>query len=67
MAARGAGAAAGALDLFILTFNCAKNLIDVGPFASHLHAALLWGVDGSGTRTATGLKGAEMLPDLVCL
>ncbi|KAK4124863.1 DNase I-like protein [Parathielavia appendiculata] len=28
------------LDLFILTFNCAKNLIDPYVFASHLHGAL---------------------------
>ncbi|OLN96583.1 Inositol-1,4,5-trisphosphate 5-phosphatase 1-like protein 1 [Colletotrichum chlorophyti] len=27
------------LDLFMLTFNCAKNFINVGAFASHLHAA----------------------------
>ncbi|TQN73178.1 Type II inositol polyphosphate 5-phosphatase 15 [Colletotrichum shisoi] len=27
------------LDLFMLTFNCAKNFIDVGVFASHLNAA----------------------------
>ncbi|KAK4240132.1 Endonuclease/exonuclease/phosphatase [Achaetomium macrosporum] len=39
------------LDLFILTFNCAKNLIDASVFASHLHGALL--------QNATGL------PDLV--
>ncbi|KAL2017068.1 hypothetical protein VTK56DRAFT_2641 [Thermocarpiscus australiensis] len=41
------------LDLFILTFNCAKNLINVSVFASHLYAAL--------SRNATGL------PDLVVL
>ncbi|TPX10664.1 uncharacterized protein E0L32_008398 [Thyridium curvatum] len=39
------------LDLFILTFNCAKTLINVPVFASHLQDAL--------TRNATGL------PDLV--
>ncbi|KAK4102239.1 DNase I-like protein [Parathielavia hyrcaniae] len=39
------------LDLFVLTFNCAKNLIDPDIFASHLHAAL--------SQNATGL------PDLV--
>ncbi|KAK3363428.1 DNase I-like protein [Lasiosphaeria hispida] len=40
-----------ALDLFVLTFNCAKNLINVGVFASHLYGAL--------SHNATGL------PDLV--
>ncbi|KAJ9155744.1 Inositol 5-phosphatase [Pleurostoma richardsiae] len=39
------------LDLFTLTFNCAKNLINVAVFASHLQAAL--------SQNATGL------PDLV--
>lgn len=28
------------LDLFFLTFNCAKNIIDVDVFARHLRAAL---------------------------
>ncbi len=42
------------LDLFILTFNCAKNLINVGVFASHLYGAL-------SQQNATGL------PDLVAL
>lgn len=41
------------LDLFMLTFNCAKNLINVAVFASHLHAAF--------KQNATGL------PDLVVL
>ncbi|GKT96401.1 endonuclease exonuclease phosphatase [Colletotrichum tofieldiae] len=27
------------LDLFMLTFNCAKNFIDVGVFATHLNTA----------------------------
>ncbi|AEO54755.1 hypothetical protein MYCTH_2297711 [Thermothelomyces thermophilus ATCC 42464] len=39
------------LDLFILTFNCAKNLINPPVFAAHLHGAL--------SQNATGL------PDLV--
>ncbi|KAF6827669.1 endonuclease/Exonuclease/phosphatase [Colletotrichum plurivorum] len=39
------------LDLFMLTFNCAKNFINVAVFASHLHAAF--------KQNATGL------PDLV--
>lgn len=39
------------LDLFMLTFNCAKNLINVAVFASHLRTAL--------QQNATGL------PDLV--
>ena len=42
------------LDLFLLTFNCAKNLINVGVFASHLYGAL------SQNATAG-------LPDLVAL
>jgi hypothetical protein len=41
------------LDLFILTFNCAKNLINVPVFAAHLHDAL--GKNGSA------------LPDLVVM
>src|SRR6478752_7562276 len=41
------------LDLFLLTFNCAKNLIDVGVFSTHLQAAL--------SQNASGL------PDLVAL
>ena len=28
------------LDLFILTFNCAKNFIDTSVFASHLHGTI---------------------------
>lgn len=43
------------LDLFILTFNCAKNLINVGVFASHLYGALSQNATGQG------------LPDLVAL
>jgi len=43
------------LDLFILTFNCAKNLINVGVFASHLYSALSQNATGQG------------LPDLVAL
>ncbi|KAM7184681.1 DNase I-like protein [Rhypophila sp. PSN 637] len=35
-----AASAAAALDLLILTFNCAKNLIDVPVFAAHLQGAL---------------------------
>ena len=41
------------LDLFILTFNCAKTLINPPVFAAHLHGAL--------SQNATGL------PDLVVL
>jgi hypothetical protein len=41
------------LDLLMLTFNCAKNLINVSIFAHHLQAAL--------SQNATGL------PDLVVL
>jgi hypothetical protein len=41
------------LDLLFLTFNCAKNLIDVPVFSSHLQEAF--------TQNATGL------PDLVAL
>lgn len=46
-------AAASAVDLFILTFNAAKNLIDVPVFGAHLAGAL-------------GQSGDE-LPDLVVL
>lgn len=48
-----ATAASGALDLFILTFNCAKALIDVQVFSAHLHGALRQNSNG--------------LPDLVAL
>lgn len=41
------------LDLFILTFNCAKNFINVPVFASHLRHALS--------------QNATQLPDLVVL
>ena len=41
------------LDLVILTFNCAKNLIDVPVFAAHLQQALG--------------QNATTLPDLVVL
>lgn len=41
------------LDLFVLTFNCAKSLVNVAILAAHLRAAL--------TQNATGL------PDLVVL
>ncbi len=41
------------LDLLILSFNCAKNLVDVPVFSAHLEQAL--------TQNATGL------PDLVVL
>jgi hypothetical protein len=41
------------LDLFVLTFNCAKNLINVAVFANHLQTAF--------KQNATGL------PELVVL
>jgi hypothetical protein len=41
------------LDLFILTFNCAKNFVNPPVFAAHLHGAL--------SQNATGL------PDVVVL
>jgi len=41
------------LDVLILTFNCAKNLIEVPVFAAHLKRAL--------TQNATGL------PDVVVM
>lgn len=42
-----------ALDLFTLTFNCAKNLINVAVFASHLQTAFQ--------------KNATTLPEVVVL
>ena len=48
-----AAASTAGLDLFILTFNAAKNLIDVPVFGAHLGGAL--GQNGDG------------LPDLVAL
>lgn len=41
------------LDLLVLTFNCAKNLVNVPVFADHTYAAL--------TNNATGL------PDVIAL
>jgi hypothetical protein len=41
------------LDIFLLTFNCAKNLINAPVFATHLQAALT--------------QNASSLPDLVVL
>ena len=41
-----------AVDVFFLTFNCAKNFIDVPVFATHLH---------------TAFKQRAELPDLVVL
>ncbi|KAL1836093.1 hypothetical protein VTJ49DRAFT_5577 [Mycothermus thermophilus] len=44
------------LDVFILTFNCAKSLVNPTVFAAHLHGALA-GQNGNGSSIA--------LPDLV--
>lgn len=44
------------LDLVILTFNCAKSLIDAGALGSQLHTALEQSAGPEGT-----------LPDLVVL
>ena len=41
------------LDLLVLTFNCAKSMIDAGVFAKHLETAF-----GSGS---------EALPDVIVL
>lgn len=41
------------MDLFVLTFNCAKNLINVAVLASHLRAAFA--------------GGGAALPDVVVL
>ena len=51
--ARAVNMAPSTLDLFLLTFNCAKNFINVAVFASHLQAAF--------KQNATGL------PDVVVL
>jgi hypothetical protein len=51
------------LDLFILTFNCAKNLINPPVFASHLYGALSQQGNETGTGTGTGAG----LPGLVVL
>lgn len=50
---------AASLDLFVLTFNCAKNIIDVDVFARHLQNALL-----QHGQTTQG-DGSVQLPDLV--
>lgn len=58
---------AASLDLFVLTFNCAKNIIDVDVFARHLQGALQQHGQrregGDGTRPKDPLE----LPDLVVL
>ncbi|KAJ4419998.1 hypothetical protein N0V85_000749 [Neurospora sp. IMI 360204] len=46
------------IDLFILTFNCAKNLINVAVWAAHLKAAL-------SAQGAAGKGNGNALPDLV--
>lgn len=50
-----------AVDLFVLTFNCAKAVIDVDVFARHLRSAL--GQQGGQTGSVTNVE----LPDLVVL
>lgn len=62
------------LDLFFLTFNCAKSPVDVDVFARHLRAALREKRErGHGeVRSAVDLeeeeeRGKAALPDLVVL
>ncbi|KAH6630381.1 Endonuclease/exonuclease/phosphatase [Chaetomium sp. MPI-SDFR-AT-0129] len=60
------------LDLFMLTFNCAKNFIDPPVFAAHLYGALE-GQQRNATATSAvgsaggqdGTAGGSLLPDLV--
>lgn len=53
-----------AVDLFVLTFNCAKTVIDVDVFARHLRGALgQYGVQAH----AGGVANLVELPDLVVL
>lgn len=59
------------LDLFFLTFNCAKTPVDVNVFARHLRRALVQrgqrqqryegevSVEGEEWTEGTGLDGAE--------
>lgn len=47
------------LNLYILTFNCARNLIEVDTFASHLFDSL--------SSPDTGQQGLGMAPELVVL
>lgn len=58
---------AASLDLFVLTFNCAKTIIDVDVFARHLQGAL----QQHGQRREGGHgprpKDPVELPDLVVL
>ena len=58
MTTMAAATSTAAVDLFILTFNAAKNLIDVPVFSAHLAGAL--GQDRS-------LSHGDGLPDLVVL
>ncbi|KAK3954351.1 putative PI phosphatase [Pseudoneurospora amorphoporcata] len=48
------------IDLFILTFNCAKNLINVAVWAAHLKAAL--SAQGAARK---GTGNGNALPDVV--
>lgn len=60
-----------AVDLLVLTFNCAKTVIDVDVFARHLRSALVQhGQDQNGgghAQAAGAAAAAEELPDLVVL
>ncbi|KAK4211719.1 DNase I-like protein [Rhypophila decipiens] len=54
--------AAAALDLLILTFNCAKNLIDVPVFAAHLQGALRQNSGGDGLPDLVAFSLQEVAP-----
>ncbi|KAJ0123716.1 inositol 5-phosphatase [Diaporthe amygdali] len=56
---------AASLDLFVLSFNCAKNIIDVDVFARHLRGALQQHGQRRDGPHVSGLKGIVELPDLV--
>lgn len=66
--------AASALDVFVLTFNCGKAVVDANVFARHLRSALSYDVeipavvnDARGEEARTTKYTRTVLPDLVVL
>lgn len=66
--------AAQALDVFVLTFNCGKAVVDVNVFSRHLRNALSYDVeipavvnDARGEQASKTKHTRTVLPDLVVL
>lgn len=65
---------ASALDVFVLTFNCGKEVVNANVFAKHLRNALSYDVevpavvdDAQGESSAKTRQPRTVLPDLVVL